>query len=147
MVIEAVVTWQQALQLARLRNDCRLFMTRHQGILTSRDQAAWWRQAGSATDIRAFLGMEHGSPRAFGLWRRDAQGRPVVTGGVVSEARGRGLGYLMFRYLRDLEPRPVWLEVLTTNEPARKLYAKLGWVEIEASDGPHGQFITMRCDG
>jgi len=50
-----------------------------------------------------------------------------VTGGVLEEFRGQGIGKLLFKLLTDQVPKPATLEVLMGNHRARGLYESLGW--------------------
>lgn len=60
----------------------------------------------------------------------DVDGVHVDALHVAPKARGRGIGAALMRGVADLAgERPVWLEVLAGNEPARAVYAGWGGVE------------------
>lgn len=117
-----------------IRNECRMFMTRHVDEITQGQQAAWWSKF-DHTRARLYLYMypDLGSV-GFGYVRKDDHEKVWITGGLIDGARGQGLGRDIFRHL-TAHSDVVWLEVRKTNVRARRLYESLGYVCEGAEDG------------
>ena len=116
-----VNTLEQAQRVREIRNACRHYMTRDQRTISAEQQATWF--ALLPASIQLYLLDDVG----YGIVRTDESGS-WLTGGLVPEARGRGLGEALFRGLVELSPARPTLEVLRGNVPAFKLYRKLGFV-------------------
>lgn len=119
--IREVKTFRQALQLRKLRNECRKFMTRDQREIGLWDQ--WWYWRHWPEGRKAYLVYRGEVPVAFGVINPNRS----ITGGVAEAWRGEGLGRMIFSHLTQLVPKPAWLEVLQDNLVARNLYESLGW--------------------
>lgn len=125
----------EVLAMRRVRNECRQYMTHdtsHIGVLR---QLRWWwftfRPAFRRNETAGIVARDDSRRQVgYGLitWRDK---RFWLSGGVVEDFRGQGLGQRLFTELiamvesRGFEP---WLDVRQDNKPARKLYAKLGFV-------------------
>ncbi len=124
--------------LRRIRNSCRLFMTRHCDEISSQQQREWW--ANLNHDINwAYLLCEQGMPAGYGLIRW-VEGEPWLTGGLLPEFRDRGLGRHLFTRLKEMAGPVSYLEVRTDNDRAHALYCSLGFRELKQDS----KIITMR---
>jgi GNAT superfamily N-acetyltransferase len=123
-----------ALRMRSIRNSCRLFMTRDQSEIGRMRQAWWWGTRDS--DVEPYLLDEAGHAIGYGIILRKG-GKGWLTGGLLPDARGRGLGKTLFQSLchhakkADLQPM---LEVLKSNPRAERLYYSLGFEKICETD-------------
>jgi GNAT superfamily N-acetyltransferase len=114
--------------MRQIRNLCREFMTGNTKVIEPGEQQIWSRSVGPHLQPYLYL-----YPPAvyvgYGLRRWDAEQRWWwLTGALVAEYRGRGLGQTLFEHLLATSaPEPTALEVRITNLPARRLYEKLGF--------------------
>jgi RimJ/RimL family protein N-acetyltransferase len=129
--------------MADIRNEVRHFMTHNTAEIMPAEQAEWYRNTYlPARDHGELFGyLVHGDgplPIGYGLIsKRD--GRWWVSGGLKEEARGQGAGYFLFEQMtmmihEDLRSEEAWLDVLNSNEGARRLYEKLGYTAVMADD-------------
>jgi ribosomal protein S18 acetylase RimI-like enzyme len=87
-----------------------------------------------------FLVVEQAGEAVGRLYlQRDDQGVLVVDIGLLPQARRQGLGRVLMEWvLREAAqaraPR-VWLHVLSSNLPARRLYERLGFVRVSEDNG------------
>lgn len=149
--IVPVRTLRQALRMRAVRNRVRQFLTHDQSQIGVVRQAGWflreYRTGLRAGSIEAWL-VTTGRGRAvgYGIVRWD-RGRWWVTGALVPEGRGVGLGRRLFEFLTlDALSRgrgEAWLDVLDGNGRARRLYESLGYREVERSAG----IVVMACRG
>lgn len=116
-----VSTVDQAQRVRGIRNACRYYMTRNQRVISAEQQAMWFSLLPNS--VQLYLLDDVG----YGFVRTD-DGRSWLTGGLVPEARGRGLGESLFHSLVEASPALPMLEVLRDNVPAFNLYRKLGFV-------------------
>lgn len=133
-MIVPVDTFAKALQLRKIRNECREFMTRDRGKIGVLRQWRYWRSRKSYDKWSAHLIYREGVPIAFGVIDGNE-----ITGGVSSKWRGLGIGRRMFSFLTTQVEKPGVLEVQDTNEAAISLYKSLGWKQ----DFNFGGVITM----
>lgn len=128
-----------ALRMRAVRNAVRANMTRdvrHIGVVR---QLRWWwtryRRWAREDAFRAWLVWQAGRCVGYGIVRAEGS-RWWVTGGLLPEARGKGLGQALFRFLTIEaaarsealgDPTEAWLEVLADNAPAVRLYERLGY--------------------
>lgn len=129
---QQVETLEQAQVMAFIRNTCRLFMTRHQDEITPEQQEVWWRNLDHAKTRCWIYGSV--APYGYGLVRIE-EGREWLSGGLLPEARGQGLGKCLFRHLIQQCRGEPWLEVLATNTMAYGLYRSLGFEINEMTRG------------
>jgi GNAT superfamily N-acetyltransferase len=94
----------------------------------------WWATRGPA--VLPFLLEEAGHVAGYGIILADGD-EGWLSGGLLPDARDRGLGTLLFTALCLLAKqeglRPV-LEVLKSNPRAEQVYRKLGFVQIRETD-------------
>lgn len=130
-MIELVpVRWPwQALKMAQIRNTCRDFMTRNTSYIGPVQQLRWWWGTRHDPAIEPYLFCVGNRPIGYGLVRR-VNNKHFVTGGLKPESRNLGLGRPLFEALIERTGTPVYLEVLRSNTRARRLYYKLGFVDI-----------------
>jgi ribosomal protein S18 acetylase RimI-like enzyme len=126
-----------------MRNACRSFMTRYRDEITADEQLRWWKELDHES-VECFLFTHHGTAVGFGVIRSEeatwiSGGCSWLTGGLLPEYRGRGLGTGLFQILIGLCPRRPCLEVLCQNEPARRVYEHLGFGVIKQT----ADVITM----
>ena len=131
-----VETKADAEVIRKIRNDCREFMTTFRDTITKDMQKEWFNNF-DRNKIKPYIFLECGEPVGYALLKimgKDAW----LTGGVLTEHRGRGLGYLIFNSLikiaADSKFETAKLDVFKTNENAIKLYKKLGFNTIDEND-------------
>lgn len=127
--------------IRQIRNSGMRFMTHNNMFITSEQQVNWfvntYRPARSKFDLIAFLGTARKSPVAYGMISK----RPdkYWLSGVISDGyRGSGYGEQLFRHMIEFIfffAERVWLDVFQNNEPAIHLYKKLGFLEMERTNG------------
>lgn len=129
-----------AFAMRRIRNTCRSFMTRDQSWISLLRQIRWWYTKGD--HVLPFVAEVGDKIIGYGLLVADGD-RAWLTGGLVPHERNRGFGTEIFRFLMGealklgLTP---YLEVKTSNRVGKRVYKKLGFVEIQKT----GDVITMR---
>ena len=133
----AVETRYHVEVLRYIRNSCASYMTRHRDIISIEQQQLWWKTLNRET-WKVFIYWLGNMIVGFGVLRLE-DGKYWVTGGLIENARGHGLGRELFAHLINLVEDNIWLEVLETNKVAHRLYIKLGFVETSRKDG----VITM----
>lgn len=125
--------------MRRIRNDCRQYLT-HNSLYISEDEQRAWFQSTYLTELsrgtfRAFL-ARYDEPCGYGIVRTQ-DGRAWLTGGLLPQHRGRGLGRDLFLFLRDyalLTYGNAWLDVFRSNGRALALYTSIGFVISEETD-------------
>lgn len=122
--------------LRLIRNSCREFMTRDRSEITPNQQARWFEHFGGLVLLFSHSGIDVG----YGLVRREG-GKGWVSGGLLPEWRGKGMGAHIFKRLCSaVGGEDAWLEVLSTNHRAIKLYLDLGFLK----EWEKGGVLTMR---
>jgi ribosomal protein S18 acetylase RimI-like enzyme len=132
-----------ALVMMEFRNEVRDFMTHNTAEIMEEQQVEWYRETYLPARERGELfgyivRREDEDPIGYGLIsKRD--GRWWVSGGLTAEARGEGAGYFLFEEMtnmihEDLRSEDAWLDVLNTNQGAKRLYRKLGYVAVVSGD-------------
>ena len=144
----------QAEVMRQIRNTCLEFMTGDPHVITVDEQQAWFMALPDDETVLPFLwkprrmnAFGYGLIRKIGdLW--------WVSGGLLPEWRGKGHGVNLFHDLTDYvhvgpAKATAWLKVFEDNAPARRTYARLGYVEADpiAIDGAQGAkpVLTMKC--
>jgi ribosomal-protein-alanine N-acetyltransferase len=118
-------------------------MTHNTDEITPEQQLEWYREAyqplNEQREIYGYVMRKALEPIGYGLvtHRHDAH---WVSGGLVGEARGSGLGEALFDFLtrkihEGIGDDKAFLDVRPNNEPARRLYEKLGYTAIGVNDG------------
>lgn len=132
----------EAFEMMDIRNEVREFMTHNTAEIMPAQQAEWYRKtylpARERGELFGYLVKNEEQTIGYGLIsKRD--GRWWVSGGLTEAARGQGAGYFLFEQMtmmihEDLRSAEAWLDVLNTNEGARRLYEKLGYTAVVADD-------------
>jgi ribosomal protein S18 acetylase RimI-like enzyme len=148
ITIDPVLTLEDAQIFRTIRNDCRLFMTRNTDYITEEQQVTWYNNLDkSKYKLFLFYEIYHGAvvvPVGFGIIREEDDVL-LLTGGVSSTDRGKGIGRFIFERLLDIaktENKKIKLEVLISNTIAHSLYCKLGFKETNRND----RVIMMEYD-
>jgi ribosomal protein S18 acetylase RimI-like enzyme len=121
--------------LRQIRNECRLFMTRYTGEITEEQQLDWYNLLDkNVTKLFLFYENYHGvaspGPVGYGVIKIENDSA-LLTGGLSSKQRNKGLGMVLFDMLVNESKKfnlPIRLEVLKTNERAKTIYDRLGFV-------------------
>ena len=130
-------------QMRVCRNEVRSFMTHNKAEILPQEQAEWYAEtylpAREAGELFGYIVRdEDDMPLGYGLIsKRD--GLWWVSGGLTEDARGKGAGYFLFEQMtmmihEDLRSEEAWLDVLRGNEPALKLYRKLGYTAVRDTE-------------
>ncbi len=108
-------------------------------VLTGRIRIGLSQIGLMARDKRAFL-------FSFRSFLADRTGQ-ILSVGVAAGSRGRGLGARLVRaglsHLRAMRVREVKLEVRPDNEPALRLYRRLGFTEVGGTRDSRGEWLVM----
>lgn len=132
----------QAFEMMNIRNEVRHFMTHNTAVIMPEQQAEWYQEtylpARDRGELFGYLVKNEDQTIGYGLIsKRD--GRWWVSGGLTEAARGQGAGHFLFEQMtlvihKDLRSEEAWLDVLNTNESARRLYEKLGYTAVMADE-------------
>ena len=141
-ILHEMESASEAFEMMDIRNEVRQFMTHNTAEIMPAQQAEWYREtylpARERGELFGYLVKNEDQTIGYGLIsKRD--GRWWVSGGLKSEARGQGAGYFLFEQMtlmihEDLRSEEAWLDVLNTNEGARRLYEKLGYTAVMADE-------------
>ena len=141
-----VETIRDSARMRIIRNECREFMTRDTSKIGIFRQAKWfiktYRPLKERGVMTAYLGWYNKRAVAYGIVRYESD-RPLISGGLLKQYRGKGLGRRLFSFLTEKaseengkkKVRSVFLEVLATNRVALSLYEQLGYVRKAVDDG------------
>lgn len=107
-----------------------------------------------ASRVTVFLGGEApATPKGFAVWRDLGDEAEMLTIGVISAARGRGLGAKLVSAVLDAaranQVQRFFLEVSAANTAARRLYGQAGFQEIgvrKAYYADGGDAMVMALD-
>lgn len=140
VVFSDIKSVSDAQVLRRIRNECKDFMTRSTEYITEEKQAEWFNKL-DRDNIKLYLMWiaHHGvafEVIGFGYCKKD-ETETYLTGGLKEELRGKGYGKVLFSHLLTQAKSfntPITLEVLKTNERAKRLYESLGFSEISSDD-------------
>jgi ribosomal protein S18 acetylase RimI-like enzyme len=136
-----ITTLEQVELLRQIRNDCRLFMTRSTNEISKEQQLDWYNLI-DRNKMRLFLFYEnyHGvsspGPIGYGVVKIE-NNEVLLTGGLSSKQRNKGMGIVLFDMLVKESKKlnlPIKLEVLKTNERAKTIYDRLGFVTTGETD-------------
>lgn len=140
-VILSAVTCDRDVETVRHhRNACREFMTRHTEYISAQQQANWYKELDKEFN-RVFIlnKIHHGAvveDIGYGYIRVE-NGEVLLTGGITSNERGKGYGYLLFSKLVLYSIKfnlPIRLEVLKTNAAGIATYKKVGFKTIDEDE-------------
>lgn len=144
--IREIETFDDALDIAVVRNTGCEFLTGNPNEITVPDQVHWfanvYRPHNRFGRMRAYVGRVDGNAVAYGLLNHKTADW-WVTGVITPEQRGKGYGEELFRHMGevafgDIGLERLLLDVRDDNEPAIKLYEKLGYEAVL-----HGSGITI----
>jgi ribosomal protein S18 acetylase RimI-like enzyme len=125
---------EQVEKVRLIRNDCCEFMTRHQNKITKEQQLDWYNLL-DESKMKVYLfhesycGVAFSDPIGYGVVKIESD-KILLTGGLKSVQRNKGLGVILFDLLIKEAKRynlPICLEVLKSNLRAKKVYEKLGF--------------------
>lgn len=127
--------------LRLIRNDCRNFMTRHNEEISKQQQLDWYNLLDKEkTQLFLFYEIYHGvsspGPIGYGVIKIEDD-CTLLTGGLSYRERNKGLGLILFDLLVKESKKfslPIKLEVLKTNNRAKNIYTKLGFVDFNETD-------------
>ena len=141
-ILHEMESASQAFEMMDIRNEVREFMTHNTAEIMPAQQAEWYREtylpARERGELFGYLVKNDEQTIGYGLVsKRD--GRWWVSGGLTEAARGQGAGYFLFDMMtqiihEDLRSEEAWLDVLNSNEGARRLYEKLGYTAVLADE-------------
>ena len=138
IVFKRVTTPAEAENLRIVRNQCREYMTRSTKLITPEQQEEWFKTAFRKYDLYIAYAIEHGVivvDAGFGVIHKN-EDEFLLTGGLLSDYRDKGLGKVIFKFLVDQchKSLPIRLEVLKSNIRAFKTYEGLNFKITEESD-------------
>lgn len=147
-ILIPIKTLNQLEELRKIRNSCKDFMTRNKNEISEQDQISWYRSTGD--DIKLFLLTEihHGviiCYVGYGLLKIESD-RVLLSGGLGEAFRDKGLGKILFRNLIEESKKynlSIILEVLVSNNRARKVYESLGFQYFDTD----GDIMMMEYKG
>lgn len=148
--IRPATTWEDALEIRKIRNALAEFMTRDQEQRTVAQQRAWWAKFQRNASCTLYVIENDRDCMGYGLIRREAPSqwegdhhRALLTGAIKVPYQGLGYGRQLFTFLvceAYTQKHTPWLDVFTTNGKAYLLYKQLGFVEVSRKD----ETVTMR---
>ena len=138
IVFKLVTNQYEAENLRVIRNTCREFMTRDTSEITKEQQEIWFKTASQKYQLYLLYLLEYGvivNPVGYGLIRSEPT-EYLLTGGLLPEYRGRGIGQKLFEFLAEnsKKDKPLRLEVLKNNTSAFSVYKKLGFITTYDND-------------
>lgn len=143
LTLHEMTTFEQSIEMMMIRNDVREFMTHDQSPISYSRQQNWFENkyypALKAGEIIGYLLVDDEELKYIGYGLISLrEGKWWVSGGLVPEARGKGAGEFLFGQLTEkvhrIDEQECWLDVLSSNEVARKLYEKLGYVAVSSDE-------------
>jgi ribosomal-protein-alanine N-acetyltransferase len=108
-------------------------------------EAAQW-PVGDYSGYSMLLALAEGLPAGFCAWRQTAADEAELLNiGTAPEFRRRGVARALLEKLCQVAQGPVFLEVAETNEAAKSLYIKQGWVPVGSRAGyyDHGNINAV----
>jgi ribosomal protein S18 acetylase RimI-like enzyme len=129
------VTQKDIQKLRKIRNKCRQYMTRNKNKINKQEQKFWYKNL-NENELVPYLFYKNNKRIGYGIIRIEEK-HCLVTGGLVSKMRNRGLGLTLFTLLCEESLKfkdEVRLEVLKTNTRAFNLYKKINFVVVNESD-------------
>ena len=140
MILSSVKNDRDVETVRHHRNACREFMTRNTEYISSLQQAKWYESLDKTKNILFILNkIHHGAvveDIGYGYIRIE-NGEVLLTGGIISNERGKGYGFFLFErlVLNSLKyGLPIRLEVLKTNTAGIATYKKVGFKTIDEDE-------------
>ena len=135
ITFELINSLNDALTVRSIRNACREFMTRDTDKIGIFQQLKWWRAYKNQNSQQCCLLRDDRKPIGYGLIRA-VDDKCWLSGGLIPEVRGKGLGKQLFQFLiNQSQSSMLFLEVRKLNTTAYKLYQKLGFKKVSEEDG------------
>jgi ribosomal protein S18 acetylase RimI-like enzyme len=137
-----------ALEIRDIRNQCRNYMTNDTSEINSIQQLLWYfkiyKRRNKNGEMTCFLFKSNSANLGFGLIRK-LSGKYWITGGLMPDQRGKGFGKILFRSLiKKIPSSEVWLEVLSSNNIAKKIYKDLGFEKMKNPTRESRKIEVMR---
>ena len=134
--LHPVTTLDEVEELRKLRNECRLFMTRNTNEISKSEQLDWYNLLDKENNKLYLLkGIEGGgftSSLGYGVIRKEND-NITLSGGLTENDRNKGLGKDLFKLLLTEAKKfnvIITLEVLISNVRAKKIYESLGFIDL-----------------
>lgn len=126
-------SWPKALSWPNLRSTLRLIFS--SAILLKPRE--WWRLAKNKYLFIVKSKLD---------WKPPTPGGRILSIAVDPRAQGQGVGKKLLKYaLAKLKPAPVYLEVRSSNEPAKVLYSQFGFTYYGKTEDSQGLWLKMIC--
>jgi ribosomal protein S18 acetylase RimI-like enzyme len=120
-----------ALAVLAIRNECRLFMTRHTDNISEEEQYRWWSTIKNISTAHLLVVEDNDVIVGYGLVNLDLyQNQAWLTGALTETYRRKGCGRKIFEHMIALslkESCTPWLEVRVDNYPAYAMYSSMGF--------------------
>jgi len=134
------------LNLRKVRNACRQFMTRDQRKIGIIRQIIWYLTVLKPRSLQGRMGAfllynSEGEAIGYGLLNRE-ENKQWITGGLIPEYRSLGKGKELFLTMIAMCRKTPYLEVLKTNKAAIQLYKKIGFTEVK----DNGYILIMKYE-
>lgn len=136
-----------AYKIASIRNECRHNMTNSSDKISLFAQTKWYFRTYKAEYYKGtmlcLLFKLNNEDIGFGFIKK-LSNKYWITGGLISDMRGKGLGSVLFKNIISLvSSSSVWLEVLESNIAAKKIYIKLGFKKKKIIERDKRRIILM----
>lgn len=133
--LSPIRTFQDALEVRKIRNESRMYMTRNNENISIEKQREWYfgtyKPENNKGSMECFLLRSENNTYGFALVR-NISGRSWITIALKSSERGRGLGKVLLAILLNkVIADDIWLDVLESNLPALKLYQHFGFKKVK----------------
>lgn len=147
-----VMEWREALELLRIRNECREGMTHNRGYITEKDQWQFFTDHLSPVTgdgkYEAYLLETDIESVGYGLLKWDEElNRYWMTAGLANKYRGRGLSRFLINLITqwgNREGAEVWIDVWEDN------LALIGDIKVgyeikdqQLPEGPMGRVLNV----
>lgn len=146
-----VHTWDQAVDLMAIRNECRQGMTHNQEIITVEQQLDFYNVHLNPTTgdgiYECYLLMHKNRPIGYGLLKWDQElDHYWMTAGLIKDFRGRGLSRFLIGYISEMGAREgseVWIDVWENN------LALIGDIKVgyrvmkQITEGVNGRILNV----
>jgi RimJ/RimL family protein N-acetyltransferase len=134
VALKPITTLREVMQVRRLRNSCREYLTNYQNYISRLQQLIWYffyfRRDRIRGKYRLYLcSDDRGLPVGYGALSLEGNDL-LITECVATEYRGRGYGRLILEQLVRIareEKRNLVAEIWSTNELSIALHEKAGF--------------------
>lgn len=139
MTVAKVKTQEEALAVALIRNECRKYLTGNKNSIGVMEQLEFFHNMPAGTSLYLIKHLE--MPCGYALIRNEGKSK-CITGCLIKEFRGYGIGRKLFQWLTCRAGPNVILNVLKSNKRAVQLYFSLGFKVYKKSK----TLLFMRYD-